>query len=714
MIPTRRPRLSVIVPCLDEELNVPELARRVLETFDAGGVDGELLLVDDGSRDATWQRIEELASCHPHRVVGVRHEGNRGIAAAWKTGLAASRGELVAVMDADLQYQPEDLLRLHRELESHDVDIVQGYRSLAFRERGGRYWLSRGLNALLNTTFGMQLRDNKSGFFMCKRTVMRDLLGYEKRYRYWQTFVMVAARTKGYSIREVEALFESRRAGKSFLDGKAGRATARSLVDVAVAAREYGVRGTRPQRGAHWAAYMATFDRTHWLITRDVERRHDALVRSQWLSPKALRDLQDDKLRRLIAHAYENAPFYRERMQRARLKPSDVRTQDDLHKLPFLSKDDVREHLHRGLLSDGHDKSDMLRIATSGSTGEPLVCFADRAQLEFRWAATLRSLEWTGYRFGDRSVRLWHQTIGMSKVQVRKERLDAWMTRRRFIPAFEMSSERLEAMVREIAAWQPVLVDGYAEALDFLARYLDGGESRPIAWAPRAVMTSAQTLPDASRRAIEKAFACRVFDKYGAREFSGIAYECDAHAGHHVVGEGYIVEILRDGKPAKPGETGEVVITDLNNMCQPFIRYRIGDIAVAMHADHVCACGRGLPMIGAIEGRIQSIIVGTDGRYVPGTFFSHLMKEYDHAIRAFELVQEHDLLRLRIVRAGRFSQSALDEILAHCRATLGEGARIEVEITTELQLARTGKRTPTISHVPIDFQKSAPIRAVLP
>ena len=93
--------------------------------------------------------------------------------------------------------------------------------------------------------------------------------------------------------------------------------------------------------------------------------------------------------------------------------------------------------------------------------------------------------------------------------------------------------------------------------------------------------------------------------KLPGREFSGIAYECEAHVGHHVVGEGYIVEVLKDGRPAAPGEIGEVVVTDLNNYCLPFIRYRIGDLAEALDPNETCACGRGLPRIGRRKSSIQ-------------------------------------------------------------------------------------------------------------
>ncbi|MBI5478093.1 MAG: glycosyltransferase, partial [Deltaproteobacteria bacterium] len=489
------PTLSIVVPCLNEEFNIPELVDRVLHTLERGALTGELLLVDDGSTDNTRQVIEELAKKHPGQVVGCYHAVNQGIAAAWKTGTASARGRYVVIIDADLQYQPEDILRLHRTLIDSSVDVVQGWRSAVGRERGRRYYLSRGLNFILNTTFGTHLRDSKSGFVICAREVMQDLLAYEGDYYYWQSFIMVAAHAKGYSYKEVETLFESRRQGVSFLDTQAYWVSAKALVDVGKALWEYRLKRLVPDpmtqflrhhpvidrtprrsalREAEWRAYMATFEQTHWMITRDVEHYCDTLNQTQWLSQGEMRELQDEKLRRLVRHAYRNVPYYRARMNERGLRPEDIRTQGDLEKLPFLTKEDIRRHLHFDIMSEDHDNSQVLRITTSGSTGEPFVCYADRAQLEFRWAATLRSQEWTGYRFGDRCTRLWHQTLGMSRSQVTKERADAAFMRRSFIPVFEMRDEALAAMIRKISDWEPVLLDGYAEALNLLAQYIQG------------------------------------------------------------------------------------------------------------------------------------------------------------------------------------------------------------------------------------------------
>jgi phenylacetate-CoA ligase len=724
------PDLSVIAPCFNEELNVRELVRRTLAAFDHGQLDGELILVDDGSADRTRTVIEALEVEHAGRVVGRFHAVNQGIAQAWKTGAAAARAATVAVIDADLQYQPEDLLRLRREFLDHSVDVVQGWRSAVGREHDSRYYLSRGLNVLLNGTFGMNLHDNKSGFVLCAKEVFEDLVTFEGNYYYWQSFVMVAAHAKGYSYKEIETLFENRRQGKSFLADVPVKATARSLVDLAKATWEYRLRRQPLHVAAHvlerqpvfdrtpprspanelrWKGYLRVFNQTHWMITKDVERHYESLRKSQWLDKGQMRELQDEKLRRLMRHAYRDVPYYRAKMQAAKLRPEDIRGQHDLHKLPFLTKTDVRKHLYFDMLSETANKREMLKVSTSGSTGEPFVCYADRAQLEFRWAATLRAQEWTGYQFGDPCVRLWHQTLGMSRRQAWMERADARLTRRKFIPIFEMTDAKLDAMMKEIADWQPVLMDGYAEALDFLAHYLKSRGN--VAVKPKALMSSAQTLPASSRQQIESAFGCKVFDKYGSREFSGIAYECEAHNGHHVVAEGYLVEILRDGVPAAPGEAGEIVVTDLNNFCFPFIRYRIGDLGVAMDPGQECSCGRGMPLVGNIEGRLQSIIQGTDGRYLPGSFFPHYLKEFDYAIKRFQVIQDRrDAITFQVVKGGRYSDDVLQEVLATFRKYLGDQMQIETEFVENVQMVRTGKRLASVSKLGIDFQNNAPTR----
>jgi phenylacetate-CoA ligase len=729
--------ISVLIPCLNEEANLPELIQRLVATFQRGGLAGEAVLVDDGSIDGTWRVMQEQAAAHPHVVVPARHERNRGLAEAWRTGLARSSGRLICLVDADLQYQPEDVLRLLWTYTETQSDLVQGWRSPIGRSKGPRYHWSRGLNGILNALFGLRLRDGKSGFVLASRETLEDVMHVHHRYRYWQTFIGIAAHAKGYSIAEVETLFEDRRAGRSFLSDFPLAVMLNVLRDLVPALAEYRIRppakdvtrafldreqvATGPSLatvtsedpaplerdryadGLNWWIYRRTFELTHWMMTRDVFRHLDELQRTQWLSPDAVRDLQDRKLRRLVRHAYRHVPYYRRRMRDAGVSPDDVKGVEDLPRLPMLTKNDVRRNLYFDIISDNHRKDQMLKISTSGSTGEPFVCFADRSQLEFRWAATMRSMMWTGWRPGDPQLRLWHQTIGMTRSQALREIVDARLMRRTFIPAYEISEARLDSFLRTIERTKPVLLDGYAESFNFLARYLKNRDRLDI--SPKGIISSAQSLPESSREVIEHVFGCRTFDKYGSREFSGIAYECDAHSGHHVVAEGYVVEILKGGKPCPTGEIGEVVITDLNNYCLPFIRYRIGDLAEAMDEGLPCSCGRGLPTLGAIQGRVQSIIIGSDGRYIPGSFFAHVFKDFDHAVRQYQVVQDRPgAITLRIVRGTRWTEEAMRELLLLLKRFLGERSLVEVEFVERIEMVRTGKRVQAVSRVALDLQ----------
>jgi glycosyltransferase involved in cell wall biosynthesis len=232
--------LSVLVPCLNEAANLAPLVERLHAALQAPAfAPAEIVLVDDGSSDDTRRRFGELATRF-QGVRGLHHDRPRGIPAAWRTGHAAARGEWICTIDADLQYQPEEIPRLWQAMHDSGADIVQGARSDASRTRDLRFVLSKGLGGLLNRTFGMSLRDNKSAFFMCRREVLASLLGYRERYRHWQCFVMVAAHHHGYRIHEVDTPFAPRRGGRSAFGRLALGPALGVAFDFVPALKEYG------------------------------------------------------------------------------------------------------------------------------------------------------------------------------------------------------------------------------------------------------------------------------------------------------------------------------------------------------------------------------------------------------------------------------------------------------------------------------------------
>lgn len=706
--------ISVIVPCHNEAETLLELAERVAKVFATRKLDGELIVVDDGSTDQTGRLLDDIAARFPFAKV-VHHPRRMGIAAAWKSGLDIATGRYVVVMDSDLEYLPEDIHRLYRHLGYSNADVVQGWRSHIARPRDIRYVVSRTLDVLLRRLFRLPLFDSKSGFFICERAAFAHILERRFAYHHFQTLVMVSAHHKGYRIEQVETLYVDRRLGRSFFSAFPVRVIVQTLADLAKGLIEFRMLSARTRVlddflaahpltrtpepiGLARRLYLRLFGLLmplhHWVVSTPAVNYYHALRRSQWLSPEDVRALQEERLQALIKYAHRHVAYYREAFDRLGIDPTSIRRIEDLQQLPILTKDDLRKNLYFDLISDVHDKKQMLPVTTSGSTGEPLTLYADKTQLEMRWATTLRNIEWTGYRFGDPQVRLWHGTLGMSRLRVLKERLDAILTRRKFFPAFEMNEKNIDRYVEFLRRRRPVLIDGYAEAFNLIATYLK--QRRIDGIRPKGIISSAQTLSDESREVIEQSFGAKVFDKYGSREFSGIAHQCEAHRGYHVNAESYIVEIVRDGRPALPGEVGEVLVTDLTNRSVPMIRYALNDLATA--TDERCACGRGLPLIGSIQGRLQSIIVGTNGCFLPGAFFPHLLKDYDHIIRKFQVVQERlGAIEFKVIKGPRFSDAELAKILAIFHHHLGADMEINVEYVEHLQMVRTGKHRHSVS-----------------
>ena len=709
--------LTVIAPCFNESQNVIELAERLQKTFGKKSIRGEIVLVNDASTDNTGELIDELARRYSN-VRTVHHAQNLGIARAWESGLRASHGIFVCLIDADLQNLPEDVGRLYQEIIFSRSDVVQGWRNHVGKLSQGRYILSRGLNSLLNVLFGMRSKDNKSGFVICRKEVLEDILTHRYSYHHYQTFITAAAKHKGYSIREIETLFQDRIIGTSYLGSFPLKTIVYTFLDTLKGFFEFRLSdqfdsslrnfliNNPPQRSdpflPFWRAlyfkfYILLFPLHHWMISYGAARHYHNLKKSQWLSREKLRAYQELRLRQLMIHAYHHSSFYRELFEKAGLKPEDIKTLEDLQKFPCTDKKTVRENLFLGIMSDNHDKKNIQKVQTSGSTGEPFVAFAEKGQLEMRWAATQRSLEWTGYQFGDRQVRLWHKYLGMKKNEIIKEILDAKLTRRKFIPAYEINDDNLKNYVDEIMKYRPMLLDGYAESYHLLARYLKYNHYK--GHKPKGIMSSGQTLSNESRKIIEEAFGCGVFDKYGAREFAGgLAYQCEMRNGYHAVDECAIIEIVKDGQPALPGEIGEVVVTELDNYAMPLIRYKIGDLAVQRDPQETCPCGRGLSLIGEIQGRVQATVVGTNKQFVPGTFFNRVFFKHDAAIRQYQVIQEKEgELRLKIIKANLFTDNTLREILSDIRTHMGHDLKIHVEFVEEIPLGRTGKRQYCIS-----------------
>ncbi|WP_437778718.1 phenylacetate--CoA ligase family protein [Sorangium sp. So ce1097] len=433
---------------------------------------------------------------------------------------------------------------------------------------------------------------------------------------------------------------------------------------------------------------------------RDTLKALEELERSQWRSEEEIRDLGFRRMLAALHFAEQNVPFYRARFAEHGVRVASLKSPEDLLRLPVLTRADLRAH-GQELLAEGF-VGRLYTSGTGGSTGEPVQFRFDHRTYERRVAAAMRSDRWAGARLGDRELHLWGTALlGETLAKKAKRSLHEAVLRKKMISAFDLSDRRLAAFLDEIARYRPQLIVGYTGALYQAARYaLAEGRALP---APRGVVTSAERLFAHQREAIERAFGAPVFDRYGCRELMLIAAECERHAGKHINMEGVYVELLRDGRHALPGEAGEVVVTDLVCRSMPLIRYKNQDVAIAAGAP--CGCGRGLPMLASVEGRVLDLLVGPDGELLAGELFPHLIKDQP-TIARYQVYQDRSrAITVRLVPGKGFQPETARLIERTVRQHLGERAEVCVQLVDDIPLTSGGKHRVTLSEVPVELSR---------
>ncbi|HER44172.1 MAG TPA: hypothetical protein ENO08_06905, partial [Candidatus Eisenbacteria bacterium] len=420
----------------------------------------------------------------------------------------------------------------------------------------------------------------------------------------------------------------------------------------------------------------------------------EELERAQWLAPGEIEELQWRKLRGLLASAAAYVPYYRELFAGAGVDAGSIETIEDFRRIPLLTKERIREAggsiltkdpLRRGVPSD-----------TGGSTGEILYFFTDLSAGPLKRANALRGYRWAGVDVGERQAYLW----GIDHDRPPKERLrdglKDYFNNVLRLSAIHMSDETMRSYAAALRRFKPAILVGYPSALESLVRFcVRTGTAGP---RPKAVVTSGEMLLPRQRGRIEGFFACPLFDRYGIREFGDVAQECDRHEGLHVFSDLYHVEVLDDeGNPADPGESGELVVTDLSNYFMPFIRYRTGDPAI--RTDRVCSCGRGMPLLERIEGRSQDAVVTPEGVRVDGLFWSRLSRSVP-GIKRFQVEQQsRGGVEYRIVPGPEWRDESRERLLEKIRERCGAGFGVEFSIVDEIPLTAAGKQRFVVSNI---------------
>lgn len=418
-----------------------------------------------------------------------------------------------------------------------------------------------------------------------------------------------------------------------------------------------------------------------------------SLEDTQWWDAKRLQSLQVQRLRDLLMHAQAHVPYYRELFGRTGFNPGAVRDLGDLARLPLLGKAEIRSHL-QALKAD--NAIGLARFNTGGSSGEPLIFFIGRERVSHDVAAKWRATRWWGVDIGDPEIVVWGSPIELGAQDQVKQLRDK-LLRTKLLPAFEMSAQKLDAFIGEIRAMRPKMLFGYPSALAHIARHADEHGIAMNDLGIKVAFVTSEALYDHQRSQIEKTFGCPVANGYGGRDAGFIAHQCPA-GGMHLTAEDIIVEIVdAAGRVLPHGESGEIVVTHLATGDFPFIRYRTGDIGVL--DDAACACGRGLPLLKAIEGRSTDFLVAQDGTVMHGLALIYVIRDLP-GVRQFKIVQESlDWTRILLATDSHFDEAHIAKIQAGIQQRLGEGVRVQIERVAEVPKEKSGKYRYVVSHV---------------
>ena len=433
--------------------------------------------------------------------------------------------------------------------------------------------------------------------------------------------------------------------------------------------------------GAYW----------RWLRFGGAYARHvETYTARESLTLDAWRQWQRAGVTALLGAAADRVPYYRETWSAAERGAARA---GRLQAVPLLDKDPLRADPRRFLRDDLHLRRPLV-FHTSGSSGTPIAITWSADELRRSLAIReVRSAGWAGVSF-----TMPRATISGRMVEPDPQSAGPFhrfnrMERQVYLSTFHLRPDTARQYVEPLWRHGVQWMTGFPRSYFLLAQYILDQRIRvpPL----KAVITIGEKLTPIMRQAMEEAYGCPVFEEYSSVENVHLASAC-AQGRLHLSPDAGVVEILRpDGSPCDPGEVGEVVATGLLRAHQPLIRFRLGDLAA--FDDRPCPCGRVLPVLQEVVGRVEDVVVGPDGRQV--VRFNGVFADQPH-VQEGQVVQEtlrH--IRVKVVPTAGFTRRDVDDLTARVHQRVGPGVTVTVEEVASIPRMAGGKFQAVISRV---------------
>ena len=400
-----------------------------------------------------------------------------------------------------------------------------------------------------------------------------------------------------------------------------------------------------------------------------------------WLPPKLQRKLAEKRVIREIQNAYRNVPYYREKYDEAGVDINSIRRIEDLKKIPFITKDEIREQFPDGIVARGVDRDKCHYSATTGSTGRSLPFIVNTATHAFYIATVLRVYTMIGYR-------PWYKIVYIKFTAVDTPSFGPF-----FRTAHILSVIPVEEQISLLRKEKPDLLIGYASIILEIARRATPEDLKYI--RPKIISVNSEMSTQDQRDFISRVFGCPVYDEYSTEETYMLASQCRRH-NYHLFTDNVWVEFLDEGgEDVAPGEVGEMFLTTMRSPAMPFIRYRIGDLG--RPSDRHCRCGRSSPLLEAFDGRSDDSFILPSGKFVSSlkllNTFTMYINKYLHLMEEFKVIQkEKGLVDIQLVRGKEYREDLFQELVGKLHKILDEPVIINVEMVDEIPTNGSVKR----------------------
>jgi phenylacetate-CoA ligase len=465
-----------------------------------------------------------------------------------------------------------------------------------------------------------------------------------------------------------------------------------------------------------------TFPAVNYVLNRkDILGRYRKLLLTENCSKDALRELQFRKLSAVLRHACTWNPYYARQFKEIGLLPEDIKTLEDIRRIPPLVRQDVIKnrldlvdvrYLHSALALDqaaqGAPSSisfarfgtrSLVRNSTSGSTGTPTVFYEDGSTTALNWAHELRLKHWFGLSPGVKEGRMSATSTEYASKSILSSARE-WLWNQMILPGYFLSDREYELSLRKIRKFRPRVLWGSTPALTGLAQYVQRENEDISRCRPDLVISRAAPLYPHENKLLAEAFGCPVTNIYGTRELGHVAMNCP-HGSIHVNQENYLVEIEDAGIGQDGTGPGKILITTLFQSPMPFLRYRIEDIAELGEND--CPCGRQQTVLKTILGRVGDVFMTKQGRRIEPNFWSIAFEaaRLSQNVERFQVIyRRDDCICFRIVPRPGYSAETEADLRHFMEQNFPSGMQVEVEYASEIRPQPSGKCPIVVNEIP--------------